>query len=782
MSKRNATPELSWWDRLWIQIYHVWVHLPYVRRNLLSVQAKREFKKYAKELKIKRGILERTGTGGWPWLLFFAPSVIILIAIGLAYLWLYCDLPVWHLPPWAGGIWSEAPASFYGAVLASLTAILIAMMVFSFQISRANISTKEPLLRRFGEKMGFVTVSSLLLGSVFADLILRCFYGLIPPFCREEAAVASLITPLLCTALLLITLRRSIQGAGKFAVLDLFCHAKKVQLHQLLPYLLQRANLLDQLAGIGIAHLSGGADIKSIGKQIGLYGEGWTREVHWPSAEKLARLLGAGETDSARSLNEPSRLSPESSKKALKTAEAAFLKALRIPNEGKCAWDEYGDYMVRLAHAYDASALSHLAGDFHAMVDDHFKTLEQIRVAYSRGIDYFLEGIPYEPPELPGLKYRRLIQTSLQTNDLEVAGVVISLISGLLWLAIEHRSPEYMEEVLGFGHLFYKMAQKAPQEAQRHASRLLDDLMVQAQRMIRSKVIRKAEFWFEDQKSSSALLVNYFRPVLWLDRRAAEAGDEERFSEWLNTINGFTWGHKGLTYGEARISYKLAAIDQGKRGDEVDPELAQQQQHELEHAKMKLEVKRIECMPDLVLCAWFTRLTCGKDARSPANMHTYLMRTAKYLGELPDLIELYLYYQFGGGSGAIHDMHCSDWHMPSDFPGPDFPGTPHSFGVWWDRWIPRFIKAHALKAMPKKPPGRFDGVETFATDSPQVFEWLKHDIRTFNPNDEVREWYLDGINVEEKKKRLLEYLDQLEEVTLEAQKKAPEIADAEPEK
>jgi len=129
--------------------------LPFIR------QVEKQLKTYKKHLIPKYTIVEKLGLGFIrPMVIFFLPVLIIpVLSIILELPLLVQGMPDYHLN--LTGI-----LKIIGTILATLTAILLAVIALAIQTTQIDLPGAKFLLRTFARKQGFIPIAALLFGTL----------------------------------------------------------------------------------------------------------------------------------------------------------------------------------------------------------------------------------------------------------------------------------------------------------------------------------------------------------------------------------------------------------------------------------------------------------------------------------------------------------------------------------------------------------------------------------------------------------------------------------------
>ena len=138
-------------------------------RDLLSVRVKREFKQYRGTLDRKKPWLERASEGWYLALLFTLPLVVCAAAGLSAFLTRDVQVDDCRSDEIGGRLVTQAQA--VGAMLASASGILIAVIVFALEIYRTNLPGGGPLPRLFATRRGYLPTAAFFLGTIASAIV-----------------------------------------------------------------------------------------------------------------------------------------------------------------------------------------------------------------------------------------------------------------------------------------------------------------------------------------------------------------------------------------------------------------------------------------------------------------------------------------------------------------------------------------------------------------------------------------------------------------------------------
>lgn len=177
--------------------------LPFIR------EAEKQLKPYDKNLHPRYNWIERAGLGfKWPMVIFCLP-IILAVLLSLMF-----DFPLLIQDTSDPSILSGVLKTT-GAILATLTAILLAVIALAIQTNLANLPGANFLLGAFARKRGFVPIAALLLGvlvTIVAGIVSADLFALKT---LSDWTFISLLSSLVSAILLFDLFRRTIQTLGQ---------------------------------------------------------------------------------------------------------------------------------------------------------------------------------------------------------------------------------------------------------------------------------------------------------------------------------------------------------------------------------------------------------------------------------------------------------------------------------------------------------------------------------------------------------------------------------------
>jgi hypothetical protein len=678
-------------------------------RDLLSIRVKREFKHYRGTLHRKKPLQERASEGRYLALLFTLPLAVCLAA-GLSVL-LTGDAQVDD--PRSDEIGRlVAQAQAVGAMLASASGILIAVIVFALEIYRTNLPGGGPLPRLFATRRGYLPTAAFFLGTIASAIAVAAGGQYFGDAGLVRMAWATSGLGLAALILELLLLRQSIFMLGRESARTLLtdyfktCHldSLKAEIRQRIAInlFMDAARKLGFRCNVLMSSASSPNERYMVGKK------GRIVDVDFGPLRRLALRWGLrplppkpddpSAWDPADAQTPPSpvltilpnqMLREERGSVALVAGnrphdpgatillEKALVCRERESPVPKVDWDDFTRLLKGFARQRASKDLKETLDVFGEVVEDYLHVLRRLGIKHS---DDPFSGIysAYRPPTPHAVEFPELVEATVQEGDRPCVDALFWATVSVVQTAFDEDSTAYFAEALAPLYWLYSYGAKSERLGDHVASETAARLRTISQNVIGLYVFG------EDDKAGAISRVRPFLPpllstFLWLLRRAAETGDQEFFDKAMDALADLPDHLKAHSIAQnLRLDYDhllwriRMAQSHGAPADEL---AALEKERALYEAY--LEVGDLQHLAALAVEAWTIDLVkVGK--LTPEKAKPFAERAIQSMGDLRDMIEVCL-FSASESPTDDHGLGYEHWDHEEIIPGK--PKT-----RWGDAW------------------------------------------------------------------------------------------------
>lgn len=750
------------------------------QEELLSDIVKRELASYKKILKSK--VLWGDRLSKSLYFVAFLPAISLLVLLLLSKL-KYDSANAAETEGLVSAVYAV------GGIVAALTGMLIAILAIAAQVNSLYIGGSESLFRVLISRTRYKPVAVLAVGTIVGALI-GCIYNGSEPYWIVFSSVVILICFGSATVIAeLMVLFRAAGTFGREVATTMFVNQlKKDNRRALLAELKRRIAwnvLTHKLKEMGFDWLiwapeQGKGQVRYCLSKVGRFVSNVRFEPLW----RLARMWGleplSEKESTATGFIMRGRDRPivciwpgqilESKEAAVVVGgdqpdinvqaliDNAFLFSRRSPFMGpKVDWDDFGDLIRRQIKEANARELRNTLRSFYDIVEDYMSCLEQVKVEHPRPS---LFGITeYQPPSLEAIGFWEILTNIRSIKDKSCLGSLIRFVRGLADISFGIREGlGYYKEVLGFLRALYVHGVEDYEFGTEIKSLTAESFKFHGHSLISHFVTREKE---KEAIENVSLVIEYtkiyYTELCDILSNIWQTGDEETFDELLEQLNS----PLGMSFhGDAVNHYRLAErkLEHFKKSGTLDTDLGQKSYRQFEFARMDVEIQDLRYLGDLSVSAWLAEVVSVRKMDA-VRAKPLIEKSIGYISNLGRLIEAYLY----ASSFGLRDspLGYDSWEHTSRAPSKGYRSQ-----LAFEGWIQPFWILVALK--------KLSGEKQIEVDVKRIrllnpfrdyhYERLQGAIETIVQHKEKHEWFVEGIDWEIAKERLLKIFQEIKEL------------------